>query len=449
MAKRSSVRYRCAECGAVSLTRVGRCTACGAWGSLVEDLPSREDGVGGEAPAPRPLESARPVERLPSGIPELDRVLGGGFVPGGVVLLGGEPGVGKSTLLLQVCAEAAAAGHRVLYLSGEESAEQLADRARRLGARREGLFLLCAEDLPAALARAEGFDLLVVDSVQALRVPEASGWPGSPLQVRAAAQAAVLWAKAHATPTVLVGHITKQGQIAGPKLLEHMVDVVLLFAGERTSLLRILRAEKNRFGSSEEIGLFEMGERGLAAVTDPTRLFWTEEEGRVAGVAVGIALEGTRPLAAEVQALACATPFAYPRRTGRGIEANRLLLLLAVLERRCGIGARTEDIYANAVGGLDLRDPAADLAVACALASAIRDVPLAPRTCFVGEVGLAGEIRPALRTGSRAREAARLGFERMIAARRGWGERGEEIPEGIRVIPVGSLAEAIGEALSE
>lgn len=421
MAKDMS-RYKCSECGYVSLTMVGRCPKCGAFGSMEAETPIAMTKKG----VPSSARSAHPIcgldveeqQRTPSGIDELDRVLGGGWVAGGVTLLGGEPGVGKSTLLMQVCAKMAQAGTKVLYISGEESPGQLALRGRRLGLLVEGLDLLCEDDLASSLAAAENYGFMVVDSVQAFRADEESGWAGSPNQVKGVASMAVEVAKRCQIPTVLVGHITKQGQIAGPKLLEHMVDVVLLFSGENDSPNRLLRAEKNRYGSTEELGIFEMSDKGLNAVMDPSRLYWNGTDLGSSGVAIAMALEGSRALAAEIQGLSCTTPFPYPRRTSRGIETNRLQLLLAVLERRCGVNSRTSDVYLNVTGGLTLRDPAADLAVCVSLASALTDKPLPSDVCFIGEVGLAGEVRPAARTNMRLKEAARLGFTRAVISRR-------------------------------
>ncbi len=406
------------------MSQIGRCPKCGAWGSMEEDVSVRiaKEGIVASVKMAVPISGleAEEQERIPSGIEELDRVLGGGWVQGGVTLLGGEPGVGKSTLLLQVCAEMAKRGSRVLYISGEESSGQLALRGRRLGLMTQGLDLLCESDLPSSLAAAEkhGYKFVVIDSVQAFRADSEGGWAGSPNQVKGVASMAVETAKRCGIPTVLVGHITKQGQIAGPKLLEHMVDVVLLFSGEQNSPNRLLRAEKNRYGSTEELGIFEMSERGLTAVSDPSRLYWNGTDLGSSGVAIAAALEGSRALAAEIQALACPTPFPYPRRTARGIDISRLQLLLAVLERRCGISSRTSDIYLNVAGGLTLKDPAADLGICASLASAATDLELPSDVCFIGEVGLAGEVRPAGRTNMRIKEAARLGFKRAVISRR-------------------------------
>jgi len=447
MAKKGITRYRCAECGALSLTYVGKCPDCGAWGTLAEEEPLRETKQGFAASVrAEPVSgiSVKEQGRVSSGIGELDRVLGGGWVAGGVTLLGGEPGVGKSTLLLQVCAQMAKAGYKTLYLSGEESGGQLALRARRLGIHEEKLDLLCEGGIIAMLEAAKGYGFLVVDSVQAFRVEDESGWAGSLSQVRGVASRCAETAKTLGIPTVVVGHITKQGQIAGPKTLEHMVDVVLLFSGEKTSSHRLLRAEKNRFGSTEELGIFEMTERGLEPVLDPSRLYWSAQEQGVPGVAMCVSLEGSRPLVAEIQALSCNTPFQYPKRTSRGIELNRLQLLLAVLERRCGIFSRSCDVYANVAGGLWLDDPAADLAICAALASSLKDTPIPGGVCFVGETGLAGEVRPAAKTASRLREAARLGFKRAFISGREAGDlRRLREAESIEITRVNTISQML------
>ena len=421
MAKKTIARYRCSECRHLSLTMVGKCPNCGAWGSMVEELPLVESASGrisGVRAEPIASVDIQPEERIPSGIDELDRVLGDGWIKGGVVLLGGEPGVGKSTLLLQVCAHMARAGRKVLYISGEESSGQLALRAKRLGITEKNIDLLCETNLSSMLESARGYDFAVVDSVQSFRVDDESGWAGSPAQVRTVASMTAEMAKTSGIPTVMVGHITKQGQIAGPKILEHMVDVVLLFSGERASSHRLLRAEKNRYGSTDELGIFEMSGHGLVPVVDPSHLYWSTADASVSGVAIGVTLEGSRPLVAEIQALSCNTPFPYPKRTSRGVEVNRLQLLLAVLERRCGIFSRNSDVYVNVAGGLSLQDPAADLAIAASLASSLKDIPLPQGACFVGEIGLAGEVRPTSRIHLRIKEAFRLGFRSVVVSTR-------------------------------
>jgi DNA repair protein RadA/Sms len=410
---------------------------------MAEDIPLKEDRTGRLAAASaKPISSADvlPEERVPSGVGELDRVLGGGWVKGGVVLLGGEPGVGKSTLLLQVCDAMSNAGKRALYISGEESAGQLALRAKRIGVSGGNIDMMCGNDLMSMLDASAGYEFIVVDSVQAFKLDEGLGWAGSPGQVRTAASCSAEVAKRGGVPMVMVGHITKQGQIAGPKILEHMVDVVLFFSGERTSAHRLLRAEKNRFGSTDELGIFEMGERGLVPVTDPSHLYWSVNGAAVPGVAVGISLEGSRPLAAEIQALSCATPYPYPKRTSRGIETSRLQLLLAVLERRCGIFSRGSDVYANVAGGFFLDDPAADLSICAALASSLKDVPVSPDTCFIGEIGLAGEVRAAARTHLRIREASRLGFKNAVISAR---EKLYDVPDGIEITKVFVLSQML------
>jgi DNA repair protein RadA/Sms len=384
-----------------------------------------------------------PEERIPSGIDELDRVLGGGWIKGGVALLGGEPGVGKSTLLLQACAHMARAGRSVLYISGEESSGQLALRARRLGISEKNVDLLCGYDLEAMLEAAGGYEFIVVDSVQSFRLEDENGWAGSPSQVRNVASRASETAKSLSIPMVMVGHITKQGQIAGPKILEHMVDVVLLFSGERTSSHRLLRAEKNRYGGTDELGIFEMSDAGLSPVVDPSRMYWNNSSGSldpISGVAVGVSLEGSRPLIAEIQALSCATPFPYPKRTARGVELNKMQLLLAVLERRCGIFSRNCDVYLNVAGGLTLQDPAADLSICAALASSLRDVPTPVDACFIGEVGLAGEVRPTAKSLIRMREAARLGFKSVVVSSR---DLAAGDGRGLEIINVGTVSDML------
>lgn len=438
---REATKYRCSGCGYVSLTKVGRCPGCGAWGCMEEEYsPAQGAERGRSSRAALPIRSldVSEQERIPSSIDELDRVLGGGWVRGGAVLLGGEPGVGKSTLLLQVCAGMARAGRRALYISGEESAGQLALRGRRLGLLADNLDLICEDDLESALGAADGYDFMVIDSVQAFRLDSESGWAGSLNQVRAVAAMAVETAKRLLIPAVLVGHITKQGQIAGPKLLEHSVDAVLLFSGDKSSANRLLRAEKNRFGSTEELGIFEMSDKGLFAVTDPSRLYWNGTDLGSPGVAISLVLEGSRSLAAEIQALSCATPFPYPKRTARGIETNRLQLLLAVLERRCGMPSRASDVYLNVAGGLFLSDPASDLAICASLASSLADAAIPQDICFIGEVGLAGEIRPAARLHMRLKEAARLGFRRAVVS-----AKSSRAAAPVDVIGAASLKEAL------
>ncbi len=432
--------FLCGECGFQSPTWAGRCPSCGEWGSLVEVNLSQAQARPGKKVEPSLISDIAPPEKHPSGIGEFDRVLGGGFVPGAVTLLGGEPGVGKSTLLLQACAEMAAAGHKVLYVSGEESLSQVAIRARRIGRGECGdLAMISSTAIEDSLGPVEGCSVAVFDSVQSFTAEDGGGFPGTPSQVRAVAQKIIERSKDSAVPSVIIGHITKQGSIAGPKLLEHMVDVVLMFTGDRSSPYRLLRSYKNRFGSTDELGVFEMKDRGLVPVQDPSRLFWSSAGDPVSGVAMGVIMEGSRPFVAEVQALVAPTPFPYPKRTARGIDAGRLQLMLAVLDRRCGISTGSLDVFVNVAGGLTVKDPHADLALCLAVASAALDLPLPPDCCFVGEVGLAGEVRPAVRTPLRVREAARLGFKKaMISA-----FESDDMPPGVALVRVRNLKEAL------
>lgn len=437
---RKEQRFRCSECGHISQTWVGRCPSCLEWGSLVEDSPVPAARHAAAGVKPSGIADIRIPERSSSGIGELDRVLGGGLVSGTVTLLGGEPGIGKSTLLLQSCAAMARKGRSVLYVSGEESLSQVAIRARRIGGESEGrLGIISATSIEDSLGSISGQAVAVFDSIQSFTSDEGGGFPGTPTQVRSVAHKIIERSKAEDVPAVIVGHITKQGSIAGPKLLEHMVDVVLMFAGDKSSPYRLLRSSKNRFGSTDELGVFEMSDRGLAPVQDPSRLFWSTAGDPVSGVAMGVIMEGSRPFVAEIQALVAPTPFPYPKRTARGVDAGRLQLMLAVLDRRCGISSGSLDVFVNVAGGLTVKDPHADLSLCLAVASAALDSPLPPDCCFIGEVGLAGEVRPAVRTPLRVREAKRLGFKRAMLSR----YETDEMPEGMGLIHVGNLKEAL------
>ncbi len=440
MAKRGASRYVCSHCGAVALQPLGRCPRCSAWGAMEEEQqrPSAAPHPG-RLLKPEAIGQIQPPQRLPSGFDELDRVLGGGWVPGGVVLLGGQPGIGKSTLLLQVCGRLAQGGHRVLYLSGEESPSQLGLRGQRLGVVHQGLEICCHSEIDPLLELIDGHSLVVVDSVQAMKTQSETGWAGTPSQVRAVAQLCLDRAKELAVPMVLVGHITKEGRIAGPMLLEHMVDAVVMFAGESSSLYRTLRASKNRYGGTEELGIFEMTRQGLLEVADPSCLYWNRQDSTVPGVAMTVVMEGSRPLMAEIQALASPTPLAYPKRAGLGVGVNKLHLLLAVLQSRCGLASLDRDLYCNVAGGLEIRDPAADLALAAALASALTQRPIGPDCCLLGEIGLAGELRPVAAASQRLREAHRLGFRRALVSAR--EKLSEELP--LKVYRTATLAEAL------
>ncbi len=462
---RPQTRFVCQSCGESFLRWEGQCRACSAWNSLVETQvrgeprPPRGVPAGGlTSPTPTRLidvgEPERP--RLPIGIGELDRVLGGGLVPGSVVLLGGEPGIGKSTLLLQAAAGIAGlvGPDRVLYASGEELAAQVRLRAERLGLLdgAGGSIHLLAETSIDRIADVawdgvRGPALLVIDSVQTATVDNLDGPAGSVGQVRGAALRLMELAKPAGIAVVLVGHVTKDGSIAGPKTLEHLVDAVLTLEGERYATIRLLRASKNRFGSTEEVGVFEMGEHGMSEVSDPARAFLTEHDGPAPGSVVAPTLEGSRPLLVEVQGLVAPGPGGSPRRTASGVDTNRIALLVAVLARRAGVGLASHDIYVNLAGGLAVDEPGLDLPLALALASSLRDRPIASGTVAIGEVGLLGELRSVVGLDRRLREAARLGFGRAIVPRPARGSAIPDIP-GIDIVAVGSLREAIEVALS-
>ena len=430
MANTKFTKYICAQCGHITTTKTGKCPSCSSWGTLepLPDSPPKPSLTHAPtSPHARVISSLNvsPPQRLTTGISELDRVLGGGLVPGGVVLLGGQPGIGKSTLLLQAAGSVAKTYNApVLYISGEESDAQVALRASRLNTATEKLFLYSGSDLEDALrnldADSDGqkFAFFVLDSVQAMSADSSSGWPGTITQVREVAQRVIDCAREKNIPAVIIGHITKDGKIAGPMILEHMVDTVLNFSGEGYSSYRMLRAVKNRYGNTDELGVFEMNESGLVPVADKSGLYWNRDDSAVAGVAMTIALEGNTPLAAEIQTLAARTVFPYPRRTSRGIELNRFQLLTAVIDRRCGIAANSHDLYINVAGGLTLQDPSADLGACAAIASALKNTPLQSGTCWLGEVGLAGEVRPVTRIDLRLKEAARLGFQAAVVSSR-------------------------------
>ena len=416
MAKPKSV-YVCAECGATALKWMGMCPSCGAAGTLSEQAAERGARAAGPAASPVALArvEARETERLQSGLPELDRVLGGGLVVGQVALIGGDPGIGKSTLLLQSLA-ALGAARKVIYVSGEESAEQVALRARRLGLDATGVGLLAEIQLERILATLEAArpEVAVIDSIQTLWSEALQSAPGSVAQVRECAAQLTRHAKKAGTALFIVGHVTKEGAIAGPRVLEHIVDTVLYFEGDPNSAFRLVRAIKNRFGAVNELGVFAMTDRGLRAVSNPSALFLQRHEKDVAGSCVLATLEGTRPLLVEIQALVDAAHAPNPRRLGVGLEQNRLAMLLAVLHRHAGIATMDQDVFVNAVGGVRIGEPAADLAVALAIVSSLADRPIPGKVLAFGEVGLAGEVRPAPRGQDRLKEAAKLGFERAI-----------------------------------
>ncbi len=433
---RARPRFTCQSCGYESPGWFGRCPGCGEWNTL-----SRPAEAEPAAALARPLEDVEDAdeERLASGIAEFDRVLGGGIVPGGLVLLGGDPGVGKSTLLLQV-ASCLAERWPVLYASGEESPGQIKARARRLGSLAPGLHVAAAWDTEviASLVASVAPRLLIVDSLQTMRHPDFPLAPGSPVQLREVTGVLLHLAKSGGLPVILVGHVTKEGLLAGPRLLEHTVDVVLLFEGERFSPFRLLRVLKNRFGSTQELGVFQMASQGLREVPNPSALLLAERATGVPGSVVTVALEGTRTLLCEVQALLCTPSFGSPRRTAHGVDSSRLALLLAVLERRCQVPCGQMDAYVKVAGGVRLEEPAADLGVALALASAFADRPVPADLVVFGEIGLGGELRAVPRPDERLSEAGRLGFGRAIVP-----AAGSPGLEGMDVRPVARLSEAL------
>lgn len=425
MAKTRST-FVCQNCGTVTNRWQGRCEACGEWNTIVEE--SEAAGIGGQIARKGrkgrlfALEglagTAEEPPRIATGLAELDRVTGGGFVPGSVLLIGGEPGIGKSTLLLQACAALAAAGQRVGYISGEEAVGQVRLRADRLGLRNAPVALATAtnvEDIVATLGEGRGFALAIIDSIQTMWSEAVEAAPGTVTQVRAAAQALIRYAKTTGTCVVLVGHVTKDGQIAGPRVVEHMVDAVLSFEGDGAHRFRIMRSLKNRFGPTDEIGVFDMTLRGLVEVSDPSAFFLTGRDASAAGSAVFAGMEGTRPLLVEFQALVAPTALGTPRRAVVGWDSNRLAMVLAVLEAHGGVRLGQHDVYLNVAGGLRVGEPAADLAAAAALVSSLTGGRLPPDTVYFGEIGLSGAIRPVVHGGARLKEAAKLGFASAVA----------------------------------
>ncbi len=438
--------HRCTDCLATAPQWAGRCPACGAWNSLEEidraaaAAPGR--GGGARAPAATPIGDVGADEHpfLATGVGELDRVLGGGLTADSVTLVGGAPGVGKSTLLLQLSAGLAVQGCRVLYASAEETTAQVRARAARLGAVVGGLWLASATTLDDVMAQLDDVrpDVLVLDSVQTVHVADATGVPGSPGQVRECAQRLVRVAKERGIATLLVGHVTKDGGLAGPRVLEHLVDTVLSFEGDRHHALRLLRATKHRFGPTAQLGLFEMTGEGLVGVADPSRLFLADRRPGVAGSAVVPVVEGARPLLIEVQALLIDSGLPTPRRVTQGLDASRLTLMLAVLDRRCGLALSGRDAYATAAGGVRVSEPGADLGLALALASGGADQPLPADMVACGEVGLGGEVRQVAELSRRLHEAGRLGFRHAVVPR-----SAPDPPPGLELVRVRTLTEAL------
>ena len=455
MAGRDRARFVCQACGAVAAKWAGRCEACGAWNSLVEEVATPRPG-GLARPARGAVRgvdlvglagTTPPPPRRATGIAEFDRVLGGGLVAGSAVLVGGDPGIGKSTLMLQAAARLAASGQKVIYITGEESVEQVRLRARRLGLAEAPVELAAASHLPDIAATLEArpeTGLVVIDSIQTMWLDTFDAVPGTLTQVRAAGFELVRLAKTLGFALVLVGHVTKDGAIAGPRVLEHMVDAVLYFEGERGHQFRILRGVKNRFGATDEIGVFEMTDHGLAEVANPSALFLAERRGHIAGSAVFAGIEGTRPVLLEVQALLAPNAGGTPRRAVLGWDAGRLAMLLAVLETRCGLRLSGNDVHLNIAGGLRISEPAADLAVAAALVSAASETPTRPDTVYFGEVGLSGEIRQVAQAEARLREAAKLGFaSACLPLRLARGGKRLAPPEGLQLTEIGHLGDLL------
>jgi DNA repair protein RadA/Sms len=456
MAVKERSRFVCQACGALTARWVGKCETCGEWNTIVEESIGRGPGLAAEAPRRSSTGlaiaslagAAAPPSRVPTGIGELDRVLGGGLVAGSAVLVGGDPGIGKSTLLLQAAAALARRNETVLYVSGEESLDQVRLRARRLGLADAPLQLAATTDLRGLIGHLEqagDLALVVIDSIQTMWLDTLESAPGTVGQVRACSFELIRLAKTRNFAVVLVGHVTKDGAIAGPRVLEHMVDAVLYFEGERGHQFRILRGVKNRFGATDEIGVFEMTDRGLAEVANPSALFLAERRGNIAGSAVFAGVEGTRPVLVEVQALLAPNAGGSPRRAVVGWDGGRLSMLLAVLETRCGLRLSATDVYLNVAGGLRVGEPAADLAVAAALVSAAANRPTDPDEVFFGEVGLSGEVRQVTQAEARLKEAAKLGFGAACLPRR--VARGNSRPAaiaGMRLVEIGHLSDLTG-----
>lgn len=451
MATKSKTVFVCGECGYETPKWVGKCPGCGEWNTMVEDVRLPQKAAVSAAPRPAHTFSAMPLSqinaadehRFVTGISELDRVLGGGIVKGSVILLSGDPGIGKSTILLQVC-NALQGDIKILYVSGEESAIQIKLRAKRIGVESDAVSVMTETDVQTVCEYINSArpDLVMIDSIQTMQHPDISSSPGSIVQVRESANLLLRTGKSLDIPIFIVGHVNKGGDIAGPKVMEHIVDTVLYFEGERNQSYRILRAIKNRFGSTNEIGVFEMTETGLAEVENPSAMMLSGRMSDVSGGCITCIIEGTRPILAEVQGLVAATGFGNARRTAAGFDYNRLNLLLAVLEKRLGLMFSNLDTYINIVGGIRLDEPAADLAVAMALVSGLRDIPIDENTVAFGEIGLSGELRSVPRAQARVNEAERMGFTRCILPT-ACLKQINSAPGGIKLIGVKRLSDAV------
>lgn len=444
----------CQQCGAISPAYLGRCPGCGEWHTMVETIDekpgtsSHGKRVGRAQLQPLSAVTRQGQDRVPVPISEFNRVLGGGLVPGSIVLIGGDPGIGKSTIVLQVAALLGSKEHPVVYVSAEESVHQLKLRAERLGVNTDHILVLAETEISEILGAVDGVNpaLLIVDSIQTVMVGEISSAAGSVSQVRECTARLMQWAKPNDVPVFVIGHVTKEGTIAGPRVLEHMVDAVLYLEGDRFHQYRILRAVKNRFGSTDEVGVFEMASTGLREITNPSEAFLEERTGNGTGSAVAVTIEGTRPILIEVQALCTTTAYGLPRRSANGLDSNRLQLLVAVLQKRVGMGLGTQDIYANVIGGLRIIEPAADLAIAVALASSFRNVPVDQKMAVIGEIGLSGELRMVNQLERRILEVSRLGFDRVVVPE--GTRRGAVKHEGIEIIARRQLDDAIDAALT-
>ncbi len=451
MAKDKKSIFFCQNCGYESAKWMGKCPSCGKWNSMVEETVSTkntsaaskiENGKKAE-PVSLSAISLKEENRIKSGINELDRVLGGGIVAGGLMLVGGDPGIGKSTLLLQLCQRLAEKEIKVLYVSGEESLTQIKMRAERIGKFSDSLKLLCETDINTILSAAEKEDpgLIIIDSIQTMYSEDASSSPGSVSQVREVTGILLKLAKTTQIPVFIIGHVTKEGNVAGPRVLEHMVDTVLYFEGDRHASYRVLRAVKNRFGSTNEIGVFEMHAEGLKEVPNPSEYMLDGRPDGASGSVVACSMEGTRPVMIEIQALVCKTNFGFPRRTANGTDFNRVNLLMAVLEKRGRMNLAECDAYVNITGGIRMTEPAVDLGIVTAIISSFRDVPVDNKLVVFGEVGLSGEIRSVSMASQRIKEAAKLGFEKVMLPAGCLRAVKGDIPKDIELIPVGDIRE--------
>ena len=451
---REKRRFVCQECGYITPKTLGRCPSCKSWQSFAEEVetlitPSRHRGIGQASREPEPISqvTASEVERHLTGMSEFDRVLGGGIVPGAVVLIGGDPGIGKSTLLLQASDALSRNYGEVLYVSGEESVSQTKLRATRLGVKSDTLYVLCENDLEQIEKHIDARKpkVVVIDSIQAVYLTSIQSAPGSVTQIRECTGHLLICAKNRNIPIFLVGHVTKEGAIAGPRVLEHMVDTVLYFEGEGHHIYRVLRAIKNRFGSTNEIGIFEMRNTGLADVMNPSEIFLSDREEQVSGSVVVSSMEGTRPLLMEVQALVVPTNYGNPRNTATGVDRHRIALLIAVLNKRVGIDVGDSDVFVNITGGLRIDEPGIDLGVLMAISSSHRDMPIDRQTVMIGEVGLGGEIRPVTHVDRRIREAAKLGFKRAVFPE--YNRKGLNIDEDIELVGVNDVYDSLATLL--